>query len=91
MSLKSGIRQAEKRIVERRSRLSCAVDGITDSISKRMVSPGVLLSAGLFGAALDRDHRVHGLRLLALLKAANTGQGLVRRLAAGTGATVPSQ
>lgn len=91
MSLKSGIRQAEQRIAERRGRLSYAVDGITDSISKRMVSPGVLLSAGLFGAALARDHQVHGLRLLALLKAANTGQGLVRTLAAGSGATAPSQ
>lgn len=82
MSLKSSIRQAEQRIAERRSRLSSAINGITDAISKRMVSPGVLVTAGLFGAALHRDHRTHGLRLLALLKTANAGQGLVRTLAA---------
>lgn len=90
MTLKSSIRQAEQRIAERRSRLSDAVDGITDSISERLVSPGVLVTAGLFGAALHRDHRTHGLGMLALLKAANTGQGLVRTLAARSSATAAS-
>ena len=82
MTLKSNIRQAEQRIAARRGRLGSAVNGITDAISKRMVSPGVLVTAGLFGAALHRDHRKQGLGMLALLKAANTGQGLVRTLAA---------
>lgn len=90
MTLKSSIRQAEQRIAERRSRLGSAVHGIKDAVGKRMVSPGVLVTAGLFGAALHRDHRTHGLGMLALLKAANTGQGLVRTLAAHTSTAASS-
>lgn len=84
MSLKSSIRQAEQSIAERRARLGCAVDGITHSIGKLMVTPGALVAAGLFGVALHRDHRLHGLRLLTILKAANTGQGLVRAVTSPT-------
>jgi hypothetical protein len=78
MSLKSDIRQTERRIALRRGRLKIALDGVTDSIAKRMVSPGALVAAGLFGAALYQSHRLHGLRLLALLKATNTGLRLLR-------------
>ena len=80
MSLKSSIRQAEHSIAERRGRLKVALDGVTHSVGKRMVSPGALVAAGLFGAALHQYHRLHGLRMLALLEAANTSLRLLLTL-----------
>jgi hypothetical protein len=77
MSLKSRIRQVEYRITERRGRVRIAFDDVTQSAGKRMVSPGTLLAAALFGAALQRDHRLHGLRILAMLEAANAGMRLL--------------
>lgn len=84
MSLKSRIRQAENSIVERRGRLSVALGGVRHSVGKRMVSPGALVTAGLFGAALHQSHRLHGLRMLALLDAANTGLRLLLTLSSRT-------
>jgi hypothetical protein len=77
MSLKSSIRQAEHSIAQRRDRLSGALDDVTNSVGRRMVSPGALVAAGLFGAALQRDTRLHGLRMLALLETANAGLRLL--------------
>jgi hypothetical protein len=80
MSLKPSIRQVEDRIATRRARFGVALDGVTDSVGKRMVSPGTLLAAALFGAALQRDHRLHGLRMLAMLEMANAGLRLLLTL-----------
>lgn len=80
MSLKSSIRDAEHSIVQRRDRLGVALDGVTHSVGKRMVSPGALVAAGLFGAALHRHQQLHGLRMLALLDAANTSLRLLLTL-----------
>jgi hypothetical protein len=80
MSLKTDIRQVEDRMAERRSQVRFALDGVTRSVGKRIVSPGTLLAAGLFGAALQRDHRLHGLRMLAMLEAANSGLRLLLTL-----------
>lgn len=80
MSLKSSIRETERRIALRRGRSSVALDGIAHSVGKRVVSPGALVVAGLFGAALHRDQRVHGLRMLALLETANSGLRLLLTL-----------
>ena len=78
MTLKSSIRQTERSIAQRRIRLGVAIDGVKHAVRRRMVSPGALVTAGLLGAAMQRDHRLSGLRLLALLEAANAG---LRRLA----------
>jgi hypothetical protein len=80
MSLKSDIRQVEDRMTARRGRFGVALEGVTGSVGQRMVSPGTLLAAGLFGAALQRDHRLHGLRMLAMLEAANAGMRLLLTL-----------
>jgi hypothetical protein len=80
MTLKSRIRQAEHSIAQRRGRLGVALDGVTHSVGTRMVSPGALVTAGLFGAALQQHQRLHGLRMLALLEAANTGLRLLLTL-----------
>jgi hypothetical protein len=80
MNLGARIRQAEHSITARRGRLGVALDGVTHSVGKRMVSPGTLLAAGLFGAALQRDHRLHGLRILAMLEAANAAMRLLLTL-----------
>jgi hypothetical protein len=77
MSLRSSIRQAEHSIAQRRDRLSVALDGVTHSVGRRMVSPGALVTAGLLGAALQRDNRLKGLRMLALLETANAGLRLL--------------
>ncbi|MFU8822597.1 MAG: hypothetical protein ACNA8G_13705 [Gammaproteobacteria bacterium] len=80
MSLKSSIRQAEHSIAQRRDRLSVALDGVRHSVGTRMVSPGALVTAGLFGAALHQNQRLHGLRMLALLETANTSLRLLLAL-----------
>jgi hypothetical protein len=81
VSLKSRIRQAEQSIAERHGRLSVALDGVTHSVGARMVSPGALVTAGLLGAALHQDQRLHGLRMLALLETTNAGLRLLQTLA----------
>ena len=80
MSLKSSIRETEHRIAQRRGRLSVALDGVTRGVAERMVSPGALVAAGLFGAALHRAHRLHVLQLLALLETANSSLRLLLTL-----------
>lgn len=87
MSLKSGIRLAEQHIAERQGRLRIALDGVTDSVGTRMVSPPALVTAGLFGAALHQNQQLHGLRMLALLETANAGLRLLLTLSARKPAT----
>lgn len=84
MTLSSDIRQAEQSIARRRDNLRVAIDGVTHSVSKRLVSPGTLVTAGLVGAALQRDSRLHGLRMLALLETANAGMRLLLSLSSQT-------
>lgn len=84
MTLRSDIRQAEQSIALRRGNLHVAIDGVTHSISTRIVSPPVLITAGLFGAALNRDVRLHGVRMLALLETANAGVRLLRTISSRT-------
>jgi hypothetical protein len=80
MTLKSSIRKSEQSIAQRRRRLGVAVKGVTHAIGRRMISPGALVTAGLVGAALQRDQRLHGLRMVALLEAANSGLRLLYKL-----------
>lgn len=84
MSLRASIRQVEQSIARRRGRLSVAFDGVKDAIGERMVSPGVLVTAGLLGAALQRAQRLNGLRMLALLKTANSSLRLLLTLSSRT-------
>jgi hypothetical protein len=62
--------------------------GVADNVGQRMVSPGAILTAGLFGAALQRDHRLHGLRVLAILQMANASLRLLLTATSRTN-TVP--
>lgn len=87
MTLKSSIRQTERSIAQRRGRLGVAVGGVRHAVRRRMVSPGALVTAGLLGAALHRDHRLNGLRMLALLEAANSSLRLLSTLFPPTGDT----
>lgn len=73
MSLKDSIRATERSIALRRDRLGVAVNGVTRSVSTRMVSPGALVAAGLVGAALHRNQPGHLVQVMALLQAANAG------------------
>lgn len=80
MTLSTSIRQAEASIAQRRRRLRGALDDVGQSVSTRMVSPPVLITAGLFGAALQKDNRLNGLRMLALFETANAGMRLLLTL-----------
>lgn len=79
MSLKADIRDTELRIAARRSRVRVAASGVKRTVRTRMVAPRTLITAGLLGAALHRDHRTKGLRALALLQAMDSA---VRRWSA---------
>jgi len=54
------------------------------TVGERMTSPGAILAAGLFGAAMQRDHRLHGLRVLAILQTANAGLRLLLTATSGS-------
>jgi hypothetical protein len=91
MSLSSEIRETEQGIAQRRGNLHDALDGVTHSVGTRLVSPAVLVTAGLFGAALQRDVRLHGLRMLALLQTANAGLKLLITLSSRTRTDAPTR
>lgn len=91
MTLSSDIRHAEQSIARRRGNLRAALDGVTHGVGERMVSPPVLVTAGLVGAALHRDVRLHGLRMLALLETANAGLRLLRTLSSRTRAAATTR
>jgi hypothetical protein len=84
MTLKSNIKKAERSIAQRRGRMRDNLDGVAHTVGERMVSPGVLVAAGLFGAALQKDNRLHGLRMLALFETANAGMKLLLTLSSRT-------
>jgi hypothetical protein len=77
MTLKTSIQQAERSIAQRRARIDAALEDVARSVRKRMVSPDVLFAAALFGAALHREHRLHGLHVTAALEIANSGLRLL--------------
>ena len=90
MTLSSDIRQAEQSIAQRRGNLRVAINGVAHSVSTRMVSPPVLVTAGLLGASLNRDVRLHGLRMLTLLETANAGVRFLRSLSSPTRTAAPT-
>ncbi|MCC5867761.1 MAG: hypothetical protein JJU27_04540 [Gammaproteobacteria bacterium] len=47
------------------------------NVRDRLVSPGTLIAAGLFGAAIHQSHRLQGMRLLAIPQAAIAGLRLL--------------
>ena len=75
--MRASIRELESRIRRRRAKLGTAMGDAAHHAGAQMTSPGALLAAGLFGAAMQRDHRLHGLRVLAILQTANAGLQLL--------------
>ena len=86
-ALKAGIREIESRIRRRRGDIGLALGSVAQNVRMRMISPGAIIAAGLFGAAIQRDHRLHGLRMLAILQTANAGLRLLLTVTSRTGAT----
>lgn len=70
-SLKGNILRVENRLYERRHHISSALGEVAQSVSNKMVSPGAIVAAGLFGAMLDGQNKWRGLRLLTILQTAN--------------------
>jgi len=74
-ALRAGIREVERRIEHRKGEIGIAwdstLDRVTGQLSAQLISPGAILAAGLLGAAMQRDHRLRGLRILAILQTAN--------------------
>jgi len=80
-ALRAGIREVERRIGHSQGEIGIAwdstLDSVTDHLRARLVSPGAILTAGLLGAAMQRDHRLRGLRILAILQTADAGLRLL--------------
>jgi len=76
-ALRASIQDVESRILRRRGDIGTAMGNAARSAGERMTSPGAILAAGLFGAAMQRDHRLHGLRMLAILQTANAALRLL--------------
>lgn len=75
--LRAKIRTVERRILRRRDSIGVAMGSIAHHVRDQMISPATLITAGLFGAALHRRRRLHGLRMLAVLQTANAGLRLL--------------
>jgi hypothetical protein len=76
-ALRTSIRDVESRIRRRRGDIGAALGSAAHRAGEHMTSTGALLAAGMFGAAMQRDHRLHGLRMLAILQTANAGLRLL--------------
>jgi hypothetical protein len=85
-ALKAEIRAVERRIRQRRQRIGVAAGRAAANIRGQLISPSVLIGAGLFGAAMHFSQRVHGLRLLAVFQTASTGLRRVLAVPARTSA-----
>jgi hypothetical protein len=72
-ALRASIRDVESSIRRHRSNIGIALGSVAHNVGERMISPGAILAAGLFGAAIQRDHRLRGMRMLAILQTANAG------------------
>ncbi len=77
----------ELRIRERQEAIGQRIHGIIAHLRGQLIAPTTLISAGLFGVAIHRSQRARGIRLLAILHAANTG---LRRVEAVKSRVAPS-
>lgn len=72
-ALKASIRDVESRIYRRRDDIGITFGVIVHNVRERIISPATIIAAGLLGAAIQRDHRLHGLRMLTILQSAYAG------------------
>lgn len=86
-SLKAQIDCVEQRLIGRHGRIGAAFGAVAHSVGDRMVSPGTLLAAGLFGAMLHRDSGLRSLRLLTILQIANASARLLLTMTSRTSTT----
>jgi hypothetical protein len=84
-ALRVSIREVESRIHRRRSDISSAFGSLANNIGERTISPGAIIAAGLFGVAIQRDSRLQGLIMLAILPLANAGLRLLLTVTAADG------
>jgi len=82
-ALTASIRDTENRLRRHQNDIGLALGNVAHIVRKRMTSPGAIIAAGLFGAALHREHRLHGLRALATLQAVNTGLRILFAVTSG--------
>ena len=85
--LRASIRTVELRIRHRRDAIGAAVSSMADDVRDRLVSPGTLIAAGLFGATIHQSHRLRGLRLLAIPQAVTASLRLLLSARSRTRAT----
>lgn len=67
-AMRSSISDVETRIRRRRADIVAAIGNAARSAGARATSPEALIAAGLFGAALEREHQLHGLRVLEIIQ-----------------------
>jgi hypothetical protein len=83
-TLRASIRDVESRIRRRQGDIGIALGNVAHNIGERMLSPAMIIAAGLFGAAIQRDQRLRGLRILSILHTANAGLRLLLTVTSGT-------
>ena len=66
-ALKASIRDVELSIRRHRSRIAIALDGVSQDVGKKVISPGTVIAAALLGAALQQNLRLRGMHMLALM------------------------
>lgn len=81
-ALRADIREVETRIRRHKGDMVVALGSVTHTVGERMLSPVTIIAAGLLGAALQREKRLHGVRILSILHTANAGLRLINRLIA---------
>jgi hypothetical protein len=83
-ALRASIRGVESRIRRRQGALGIALGHAAHDIGERILSPAAILAAGLLGAAIQRDHRLHIASILSILQTANTSLRLLLTLTSET-------
>ncbi|TVS10368.1 MAG: hypothetical protein EA417_19090 [Gammaproteobacteria bacterium] len=81
-ALKAGIREVEGSIYRHRDNIAIALDGVSQGVGKKIISPGTLIAGAMFGAALQQNFRLRGLRMLSIMQTANEGLRLLLNLIA---------
>ncbi|MCP1676945.1 hypothetical protein J2T57_004119 [Natronocella acetinitrilica] len=83
-ALRASIRGVESRIRRRQGAIGIALGHAAHEIGERVFSPAAILAAGLLGAAIQRDHRLHIASILSILQTANTSLRLLLTLTSET-------
>ncbi len=79
-ALRASIHETEISIYRHRGNIAVAFEGVADGAGKKIISPGTIIAAALFGAAMQQSVSQRGLRMLSILHTVNESIRLLLNL-----------